>query len=743
MHSAKTLAARLEKNRIIDVDSRTAITDGQSSLTYSQLEDKIARLGQWFRDLNVSTIALHAQNSIDWVLIDLACQELGIRCIPLPDFFSAGQLENCLHDTLVDLLLTNSESLIGTTLEITTEASEVDSLCSIRALRLKPKVRHEDLSISEQKCPTHTQKITFTSGSTGAPKGVCLTADHQWLTADALATSINIDAPKHLCLLPLATLLENVAGVYAPLLSGGTIVVPSDENRGLSGSSGLDINKLLSCISTVQPNTLILLPQLLTALIAACIQGWTPPKSLKFIAVGGAKVAPNLLTQAHEVGLPVYQGYGLSECGSVVALNTPNNNRAEKVGKLLPHCSLVMSGEHIVISKPIFQGYFDDPDSWYPSSVDTGDLGTFEEGYLSVNGRSKNTIISSFGRNISPEWVESELLGSPLLLQCVVVGENRPHLAAFLTAPDRVTDTQIQQWISSVNSNLPDYARVRRWERLELKQWDGLLTANGRPQRQQLNQQFEHLIDALYADERTASNNKAPSQLAPVSNIKMTFFQRLQSETEQARNTLLASPIMLRAMQGEICKDDYGAFLLQAYHHVKHTTPLLMSAGSRMPESKEWLREALAEYIEEELGHQEWILNDLEKCGYNKEVARNSKPNSSTELMVSYAYDVINRINPVGFLGMVHVLEGTSVNMADNAADSIEKALGLPKRAFSYLRSHGAIDIEHIKFFEDLMNKIDDPKDQEQIIHCSKMFYHLYGNVFRELNQMQVESLAA
>ena len=168
-----------------------------------------------------------------------------------------------------------------------------------------------------------------------------------------------------------------------------------------------------------------------------------------------------------------------------------------------------------------------------------------------------------------------------------------------------------------------------------------------------------------------------------------------------------------------------------------------MSAGSRMPGEKEWLREALAEYIEEELGHQEWILNDLEKCGYDKEIARASTPNSSTELMVAYAYDMINRVNPVGFFGMVHVLEGTSVAMADNAAQSIQNALGLHQGAFSYLRSHGAIDIEHVKFFEDLMNRIDDRKDQAQIIHCAKMFYHLYGNVFRELDENQVLSIAA
>jgi hypothetical protein len=81
--------------------------------------------------------------------------------------------------------------------------------------------------------------------------------------------------------------------------------------------------------------------------------------------------------------------------------------------------------------------------------------------------------------------------------------------------------------------------------------------------------------------------------------------------------------------------------------------------------------------------------------------------------------------------------------MADNAAESIQTALGLPREAFSYLRSHGAIDIEHVKFFEELMDRIDDPDDQAQIIHCANMFYHLYGNVFRELDESQVLSIAA
>ncbi|MBL1433214.1 MAG: biliverdin-producing heme oxygenase [Gammaproteobacteria bacterium] len=214
----------------------------------------------------------------------------------------------------------------------------------------------------------------------------------------------------------------------------------------------------------------------------------------------------------------------------------------------------------------------------------------------------------------------------------------------------------------------------------------------------------------------------------------MSFFDQLKNETEQEKRALLSSPIIVQAMNGTLILDEYVAFLSQAYHHVKHTVPLLMAVGSRLPENYEWLREAIAEYIEEELGHQEWVLNDIAACGFNKEAVRTSDPIASTELMVSYAYDMAQRINPIGFFGMVHVLEGTSIAVADKAADGILSALSLPKNAFSYLYSHGSLDQDHVKFFAGLMNKIEDPTEQTLIIHTAKMFYRLYGDIFRSLS---------
>lgn len=213
----------------------------------------------------------------------------------------------------------------------------------------------------------------------------------------------------------------------------------------------------------------------------------------------------------------------------------------------------------------------------------------------------------------------------------------------------------------------------------------------------------------------------------------MTFFAELQAATAQERAALLDIPFIKAGASGDLSLQSYIAFLTQAYHHVKHTTPLLMACGARLPASKEWLRNAVAEYIEEELGHQEWILNDINACGGAGDRVRHERPGMAAELMVAYAYDTISRGNPVAFFGMVQVLEGTSIQVATQAADALRAKLALPKEAFSYLYSHGALDIKHVDYFESLMNRIEEPADKASIIHCAKVMYKLYGDVFRGL----------
>ena len=223
-----------------------------------------------------------------------------------------------------------------------------------------------------------------------------------------------------------------------------------------------------------------------------------------------------------------------------------------------------------------------------------------------------------------------------------------------------------------------------------------------------------------------------------------TFFERLTDETESERQELSRIPQITDALRGAISQETYLAFLEQAYHHVKYTVPLMMAAGSRLSYQKEYICEALVEYVKEEAGHQERILNDITQAGGDAEAVRHGQPNFETEMMVAYAFDYICRINPVGFFGMVFVLEGTSTVLATKAADAMRRSLHLCKNCFSYLYSHGILDIEHMQFFERLVNRIPEEVDQQAIIHMGKRMFRLYGNVFRSIphNGNQVQHVA-
>jgi len=213
----------------------------------------------------------------------------------------------------------------------------------------------------------------------------------------------------------------------------------------------------------------------------------------------------------------------------------------------------------------------------------------------------------------------------------------------------------------------------------------------------------------------------------------MSFFDQLQIETNQDREALFSIPIIQYALKGEITRHQYLAFLKEAYHHVKHTVPLLRACESQASHDYEWLKKGMAHYIEDEMGHEEWILSDIKAAGGMSEEVRHSEPSLAAELMVADAYYQIHQINPIGFLGMVFVLEGTSIAIATNAAEAMQKSLQLPNEAFTYLTSHGSLDLTHIEFFKSLVNQLTKEEDQKLVIQCAKKFYFLYGNIFRNL----------
>ena len=209
--------------------------------------------------------------------------------------------------------------------------------------------------------------------------------------------------------------------------------------------------------------------------------------------------------------------------------------------------------------------------------------------------------------------------------------------------------------------------------------------------------------------------------------------ETLARETIREREFLLSAPVIRRCLAGAVDGDLYIRFLTQAYHHVRHTVPLLAATAKRLPPRHNWLREPLAHYIAEEEGHDAWILDDIAEAGGDRAAALVSEPAIPTAAMVAYAWDTVLRGNPVGFFGMVYVLEGTSVSLATRAADSIQAALGLPSRAFTYLRSHGELDKEHVGHLGSILERLTAAEDCTAVTRCAKGIYRLYGQMFRGL----------
>ncbi|MDO9478795.1 MAG: AMP-binding protein [Pseudohongiella sp.] len=497
--------------------------ESERHLSRHELVQAVKILATELSARSYEAVALYAGNSADWIVVDLACQLADIVLLPLPGFFSAGQIQHALETVPVDAVLTDRPDYLRglfNTLE-TGDSLSVNLQVMINTAGIEqPAAAYQFADIApldkaakrRQLLPARTSKITFTSGSTGTPKGVCLSADHQERVAESLDQAIaELNIQKHLCVLPLSTLLENIAGVYVPLLQGACIVLASEQQLGFNGAAGFSVPSFLNMLSTLRPNSMILMPQLLQALVISTASGWQAPDSLRFIAVGGGSVNRLVLDKAVASGLPVYEGYGLSECGSVVALNTPAARRNGTLGKPLPHVRTRFVDGELYVADAVFLGYVGEPESWSghveESWVATGDLCAPDaDSYLHFQGRRKNLLVSSYGRNISPEWVEREISFDPRIAQVIVFGDSRPFCTALLAVHNKsVTDHQIQQVLDAANKRLPEYARVQRWIRLDSPLGLGtgaasdLMTTNGRPRRPQIEHHFQAEIDALYA----------------------------------------------------------------------------------------------------------------------------------------------------------------------------------------------------------------------------------------------------
>ncbi len=446
-----------------------ALASPYNVLSYSALIECVRAHAQWAVRLP-RRVGVLFKKGPDHVVCDLALSFAGKELIPLPEFFSDAQLFHIILTTQLRDVVADPHSFErGKRLGLT-----VHKLAAEATPDITPAL--------------DAGRIIFTSGTTGKPKGVCLSARQLLVSVAALAEASHASASdRYLSVLPNSLLLEQIAGTYLPLSVGAAIYIPSS-NSSASTSTG---RPLAFAAEQTQATATVLVPELLVAWLEELrTTGRCAPQSLRFIAIGGAPISRSLAAAAWEYGLPVYEGYGLSECSSVVSVNRTEDRRPGTVGRPLANVEVkIDSGEIVVAGPTVMNGYIGEPQLSGPWR--TGDLGYVDpDGYLIVTGRKDSVIVTPAGRNVNPEWVEEVIAGDDRVRRCVVV-EYEKQLVALIIPHDSSLCGDfpaMHDLIAVAARELPDYAKPRRYLAMsdqEFRRLD-LLTANFRPRRPEI-----------------------------------------------------------------------------------------------------------------------------------------------------------------------------------------------------------------------------------------------------------------
>jgi len=433
-------------------------------------------------------VGLAMKSSYQWLVAMLATHLAGATLLPVPIEFADDQIGSLLGKA--DVVFVNSERL----------AARIGRIIPAHAvLDLNALPTEWPFSDTPQRAPEirRALSIIHTSGTTSAPKGVILSEEG----IDELLASLRSRVPhgplEYTSVVPMSLLIEQVTGVYLPLLSGGCITFLPDELPEFGAGIG-EINAYVDHLNSTQPSFGYLPPAIVSAIDSA------PPGRVAalrgmHVITGGASIQAKILESLLAKGFSIFEAYGMSENSSMISLNFTRANRIGTAGKLLPHLEgRIENGELEIRSKSLCLGYYNAPgeevsteDGWFR----TGDLCELDaDGYLKIVGRRKHLIILSNARNVSAEWVENTYKASPMIDDIIVMGEGKSTLGAVILSSN--DSAAVNDELTRMHEKLAHYAQVRSIVVPEDadKFRSDYFTVTGRPRRQQIFEDFSHML---------------------------------------------------------------------------------------------------------------------------------------------------------------------------------------------------------------------------------------------------------
>jgi long-subunit acyl-CoA synthetase (AMP-forming) len=470
------------KRHVAEAGDLTAVSDPHGQLSRRALFARVVALAA---DLKAKprTVGIYAPNGVAWVIAQLACALAGKIAVPLPTFFSPAQLGHVVRDASVELILAAEQTgALAVQSGVPTNVIDIHRLgAGVPGAGLPDVI-------------DGFGQIIYTSGSTGQPKGVRHQSGQIAWSAAALGSASGARATdSYLSVLPLPLLLETICSIFIP----ASLAAYVHFDGGLAERIGRgDATGIAKAFETHRPTMSVLVPQLLKHWVAELeAVSQTAPSSLRFVAVGGAPVPNQLANAAWRSGIPVHEGYGLSECCSVVAVNRPGERRPGTVGQPLSGLSVSIDEGEIVVDGPsITDGYLGQK-SVAKRPWRTGDLGEMDrDGFVTVHGRKDNLLVTSFGRNVSPEWIETMVLADPRIALCVVTGHGEQHLTSLLIPSAAggawfatATRAEVLKLLSDLCSEAPEYALPRAYVITSFEHaLKDQLISNGRPVRKNI-----------------------------------------------------------------------------------------------------------------------------------------------------------------------------------------------------------------------------------------------------------------